>query len=69
MLQNVEACEWLTGALRALEAPHLDPCYAKMRAVCPLTPLRFLRYHFVMMNTIMLSFFNVDPHLYCLVIQ
>ncbi|KAJ8645555.1 hypothetical protein MRB53_007303 [Persea americana] len=33
MLQNVEACEWLTGALRALEAPHLDPCYAKMRAV------------------------------------
>lgn len=33
MLQNVEACEWLTGALRGLEVPNLDPTYAKMRAV------------------------------------
>eukprot|EP00262_Sarcandra_glabra_P007570 TRINITY_DN20462_c0_g1_i1.p1 TRINITY_DN20462_c0_g1~~TRINITY_DN20462_c0_g1_i1.p1 ORF type:complete len:797 (+),score=191.86 TRINITY_DN20462_c0_g1_i1:352-2391(+) len=33
MLQNVEACEWLTGALRGLDAPNLDPCYANMRAV------------------------------------
>ncbi|XP_058081766.1 exocyst complex component SEC3A-like [Magnolia sinica] len=33
MLNNVEACEWLTGALRALEVPNLDPCYANMRAV------------------------------------
>ncbi|MED6147789.1 Exocyst complex component S3A, partial [Stylosanthes scabra] len=33
MLQNVEACEWLTGALRGLEAPTLDPAYANMRAV------------------------------------
>ncbi|XP_077233196.1 exocyst complex component SEC3A-like [Tasmannia lanceolata] len=33
MLQNVEACEWLTGALRALEVPNLDPCYANVRAV------------------------------------
>ncbi|GMI88119.1 exocyst complex component sec3A [Hibiscus trionum] len=33
MLQNVEACEWLTGALRGLQVPHLDPAYAKMRAV------------------------------------
>ncbi|CAN6447700.1 unnamed protein product [Victoria cruziana] len=32
MLQNVEACEWLTGALHALEVPNLDPCYANMRA-------------------------------------
>ncbi|KAG2663859.1 hypothetical protein I3760_16G052400 [Carya illinoinensis] len=33
MLQNIEACEWLTGALRGLEAPKLDRNYAKMRAV------------------------------------
>ncbi|KAF7817545.1 exocyst complex component SEC3A isoform X1 [Senna tora] len=33
MLQNVEACEWLTGALRGLEVPNLDPAYANMRAV------------------------------------
>ncbi|KAF6166562.1 hypothetical protein GIB67_005424 [Kingdonia uniflora] len=33
MLQNVEACEWLTGALRGLEVPNLDPSYANIRAV------------------------------------
>ncbi|GMI82579.1 exocyst complex component sec3A [Hibiscus trionum] len=33
MLQNVEACEWLTGALRGLQVPNLDPTYVKMRAV------------------------------------
>lgn len=33
MLKNVEACEWLNGALRGLEAPNLDPCYTSMRAV------------------------------------
>ncbi|KAL3734775.1 hypothetical protein ACJRO7_024019 [Eucalyptus globulus] len=33
MLQNVEACEWLTSALRGLEVPNLDPTYANMRAV------------------------------------
>ncbi|XP_030483722.2 exocyst complex component SEC3A [Cannabis sativa] len=33
MIQNVEACEWLAGALRGLEVPHLDPTYANMRAV------------------------------------
>ncbi|KAK4374331.1 hypothetical protein RND71_005008 [Anisodus tanguticus] len=33
MLQNIEACEWLTNALRGLEAPNLDPSYAKMKAV------------------------------------
>lgn len=33
MLQNIEACEWLTGALRGLEVPNLDPTYANMRAV------------------------------------
>ncbi|XP_019443164.1 PREDICTED: exocyst complex component SEC3A isoform X4 [Lupinus angustifolius] len=32
MLQNVEACEWLTNALRGIEAPNLDPAYANMRA-------------------------------------
>ncbi|KAJ0961071.1 hypothetical protein J5N97_000972 [Dioscorea zingiberensis] len=33
MLKNVEACEWLTGALRNLEVPNLNPSYAGMRAV------------------------------------
>ncbi|XP_073107902.1 exocyst complex component SEC3A isoform X2 [Elaeis guineensis] len=33
MLKNVEACEWLTGAICSLEVPNLDPCYAHMRAV------------------------------------
>ncbi|KAM7514164.1 hypothetical protein LguiA_003747 [Lonicera macranthoides] len=33
MLQNIEACEWLTGALRGLEVPNLDPIYANTRAV------------------------------------
>ncbi|KAA8528602.1 hypothetical protein F0562_035957 [Nyssa sinensis] len=33
MLQNIEACEWLTGALRGLEVPNLDPTYANIRAV------------------------------------
>lgn len=34
MVKNIEACEWLTGALRNLEASSLDPCYARMRGVC-----------------------------------
>ncbi|KAF9687612.1 hypothetical protein SADUNF_Sadunf02G0111400 [Salix dunnii] len=33
MLQNIEACEWLTGALRGLQVPNLDPSYANMHAV------------------------------------
>ncbi|CAN6459902.1 unnamed protein product [Victoria cruziana] len=33
MLKNVEACEWLAGALRNLEVPILDICYANMKAV------------------------------------
>lgn len=33
MLQNIEACEWLTGALSGLEPPTLDPSFAKIRAV------------------------------------
>ncbi|THG03665.1 hypothetical protein TEA_023972 [Camellia sinensis var. sinensis] len=33
MLQNVEACEWLTGALRGLQVPNLDPSCSNMRAV------------------------------------
>lgn len=33
MLQNIEACEWLTSALRGLEVPNLDPCYANNLAV------------------------------------
>ncbi|CAJ1973343.1 unnamed protein product [Sphenostylis stenocarpa] len=31
--QNIEACEWLTTAMRGLEVPNIDPTYAKMRAV------------------------------------
>ncbi|KAD6119209.1 hypothetical protein R6Q59_025270 [Mikania micrantha] len=33
MLQNIEACEWLTGALRGLEPPNMDPSFANIRAV------------------------------------
>ncbi|KAJ4966816.1 hypothetical protein NE237_018665 [Protea cynaroides] len=33
MHQNIDACEWLTGALCGLEVPNLDPSYANMRAV------------------------------------
>ncbi|XP_022133572.1 exocyst complex component SEC3A [Momordica charantia] len=33
IIQNVEACEWLTGALRGLEGPNIDPIYANMRSV------------------------------------
>ncbi len=34
MPQNVEACDWLAGALHGLEPPFLDANYATMRAVC-----------------------------------
>ncbi|KAM7517130.1 hypothetical protein LguiA_006713 [Lonicera macranthoides] len=33
MVKNIEACEWLTGALRGIEVPNLDPTYAHIRAV------------------------------------
>ncbi|KAJ0785887.1 putative exocyst complex component Sec3 [Helianthus debilis subsp. tardiflorus] len=33
MLQNIEACEWLTSALNGLEPPNLDPSFANIRAV------------------------------------
>lgn len=33
MHQNIEACEWLLGALRGLEGTKMDPAFAKMRAV------------------------------------
>ncbi|XP_051179619.1 exocyst complex component SEC3A [Lolium perenne] len=33
MVKNTEACEWLTSAIKNLEASNLDPCYAKLRAV------------------------------------
>ncbi|KAL2937981.1 Exocyst complex component SEC3A [Bienertia sinuspersici] len=33
MIKNIEACEWLTGALRGLEVPNLDTTFANMRAV------------------------------------
>ncbi|KAK6130950.1 hypothetical protein DH2020_035312 [Rehmannia glutinosa] len=33
MIENIEACEWLANALRSLEVPKLDRCYANMRSV------------------------------------
>ncbi|KAH6559562.1 hypothetical protein KP509_1Z003000 [Ceratopteris richardii] len=33
MPQTVEACEWLSQSLHALEPPYLDGCYLNMRAV------------------------------------
>ncbi|KAH1064941.1 hypothetical protein J1N35_029928 [Gossypium stocksii] len=33
MTENIEACEWLTVALRGLEVPNLDSTYGNMRAV------------------------------------
>ena len=36
MLQNIEACEWLAGAVRGLEVPNLDPTFANIRAVSTL---------------------------------
>lgn len=38
MSKNIEACEWLTSAIRDLELPNLDPSYAKMRAVLSTCP-------------------------------
>ncbi|KAL0360747.1 UNVERIFIED_CONTAM: Exocyst complex component SEC3A [Sesamum radiatum] len=33
MHENLEACEWLAIAIKALEVPNLDRCYAKLRSV------------------------------------
>ncbi|PNT63723.1 hypothetical protein BRADI_4g20338v3 [Brachypodium distachyon] len=33
MVKNIEACEWLTSAIKNLEASNMDPCYVKLRAV------------------------------------
>nr|CAD1837291.1 unnamed protein product [Ananas comosus var. bracteatus] len=33
MIKNIEACEWLTSAIKNIEVPNLEPCYAKLRAV------------------------------------
>ncbi|XP_062182582.1 exocyst complex component SEC3A-like isoform X3 [Phragmites australis] len=33
MVKNIEACEWLTSAMKNLEASNLDPSYVKLRAV------------------------------------
>ena len=51
MLKNVEACEWLTGAIRCLEVPNLDPSYVNMRAVS------YLRYTLVLVINIYYSLF------------
>lgn len=51
MLKNVEACEWLNGAIRGLEVPNLDPCYANMRAVNSFSS--YLHQLFLVMNIYM----------------
>jgi len=33
MIKNIEACDWLTLAIKNLEASNLDPIYVKLRAV------------------------------------
>ncbi|KAL0923785.1 hypothetical protein M5K25_007859 [Dendrobium thyrsiflorum] len=33
VMKNIEACEWLIGAIRHLQVPILDPSYANMQAV------------------------------------
>nr|GMC52312.1 exocyst complex component SEC3A-like [Ipomoea batatas] len=33
MHRNVEACEWLTGAIVRLDSPNLDSTYSNMRAL------------------------------------
>ncbi|RCV37967.1 hypothetical protein SETIT_8G104600v2 [Setaria italica] len=33
MVKNIEACDWLTSAIKNLEASNLDPIYVKLRAV------------------------------------
>ncbi|PKA56641.1 Exocyst complex component SEC3A [Apostasia shenzhenica] len=33
MVENIEACEWLTRAMHLLQLPNLDPFYANMQAV------------------------------------
>ncbi|KAJ8441093.1 hypothetical protein Cgig2_000354 [Carnegiea gigantea] len=32
IIKNIEACEWLSSALRGIEVPSLDPVYSNMRA-------------------------------------
>ncbi|XP_015698139.1 exocyst complex component SEC3A-like isoform X2 [Oryza brachyantha] len=33
MVKNIEACEWLTSAIKNLEASNVDPIYVKLRAI------------------------------------
>ncbi|KAK8943335.1 Exocyst complex component SEC3A [Platanthera guangdongensis] len=33
MVKNIEACDWLCGAIRRLQVPDLDPSYTNMQAV------------------------------------
>ncbi|KAK8923924.1 Exocyst complex component SEC3A [Platanthera zijinensis] len=33
MVKNIEACDWLCGAIRRLQVPDLDPLYTNMQAV------------------------------------
>ena len=42
MIKNIEACDWLTLAIKNLEVSNLDPIYVKLRAVCPLSSYHHL---------------------------
>ncbi|XP_019152841.1 PREDICTED: exocyst complex component SEC3A-like [Ipomoea nil] len=49
MHKNVEACEWLTGAIIRLDSPNLDSTYSNMRAVKEKrAELRILKMNFAM---------------------
>ena len=54
MLKNVEACEWLTGAIRCLEVPNLDSSYVNMRAVS------YLCYTLILVIIIFIDNFTVQ---------
>jgi exocyst complex component 1 len=41
MVKNIEACEWLTSAIKNLEASNLDLIYVKLRAVSPMASFFF----------------------------
>ncbi|PIN15838.1 Exocyst protein Sec3 [Handroanthus impetiginosus] len=48
MHENIDACEWLADALRSLEVPNLDRCYANMKSVREkLAELEKLKHAFV----------------------
>ena len=55
MIKNIEACDWLTLAIKNLEASNLDPIYVKLRAVCPLSSYHHL--FFFLLEVYMIELF------------